>query len=343
MPAKKTVAVTTRPVWPNAGVQAWYYAQLQRVLSEAQLDLSLTVHSAFTEAPPTIGFGADASPTKVIQSALDKWGKRWSKRFNRLSLKLSLEFATKAQRATEYSMKQAFKAAGFTVEFKPTAKSIETYKAVAAAQVGLIKSIPEKYFTDVQSVVWQAVQRGGDLRTLSEGLVKTYHISERRAALIARDQNNKANAVIENTRRQELGIKQAVWQHSAAGQEKYRRPTHVAATGTVYDLDKGFYDPDANGKGKGEWIWPGQLINCRCGSRSIIPGFAEIEAKHRAAAPAKRGVYTHEVMYRHSDGDVTQEGQHTSEAHAQKRASLLNHRLSPSAKAKGARAYVQPI
>ena len=108
---------------------------------------------------------------------------------------------------------------------------------------------------------------------LSQKLRENFEIAEKRAALIAVDQNNKAKAIIENARRQQLGIKRAVWQHSSAG--KKPRPTHLEMEGKEFELSKGMFDPDANGKGRGEWIWPGQLINCRCTSRAIIPGLDE--------------------------------------------------------------------
>jgi len=88
-------------------------------------------------------------------------------------------------------------------------------------------------------------------------------MTHRRAALIARDQSSKASAVIENTRRKELGITQAIWQHSGGGHVP--RPLHVKAgrDKLVFDLDKGAYID-------GKWILPGTEINC-------LPGDSVIE------------------------------------------------------------------
>jgi uncharacterized protein with gpF-like domain len=36
--------------------------------------------------------------------------------------------------------------------------------------------------------------------------------------------------------------------------------------GKIYEVDKGMYDPDVKA-----FIFPGQLINCRCQSRSVLP------------------------------------------------------------------------
>lgn len=210
-----------------------------------------------------------AGPTKQLQRALEKWGTQWIDKFDLMAQKISLNFAQQNQRATETAVQGAFRRAGFTVPFKPTRASIEAYKSVAAEQVGLIKSIAQKYHTDVQTLVWESVKRGGDMATLSKELADKYGITKKRAALIARDQNRKAKAVYEAVRHQELGIRQGIWMHSHAGKEP--RPTHVKMNNKLYDLDKGMWDED-----EGKWVQPGELINCRCTMRPFIPGFDDI-------------------------------------------------------------------
>jgi uncharacterized protein with gpF-like domain len=259
--------IVVRAVQPNAGVEAWYRQQLQAIIRDMANSVLVHVRAAWKAADPSIGFAQDASNSSVLlRKALEKWGGLWIKKLDRLSLELSVKFADKSFRATQTSMAAAFKDAGFTVAFKPTRASREAYQAVVSENVNLIKSIPAQYLKDVQSQVWASVMKGSDLATLSRGVQEKYGVTYRRAALIARDQNAKAKAVIENTRRQELGIREAIWQHSSAGKEP--RPTHVAMAGKRYDLGKGMWDKD-----EGEYIWPGQLINCRCTSRAIIPGF----------------------------------------------------------------------
>lgn len=253
-------------MFANRGVQAWYTHQLDAIVGAAHDDLMRVLHAAYaTTAAPAVGFASDA-PDRVtkVDTALKKWGAQWQRRFDKLSSTLSKTFAARAFRATEFSMMAAFKRAGFTVAFKPTRSSLQAYKVVAAENVGLIKSIPQEYLTDVQAKVWQSVKAGADLSSLSQELRETYNVTTRRAALIARDQNAKAKAVIENVRRQELGIREAIWQHSSAG--RVPRPAHVAMNGATYKLDEGMYDPVEK-----KHIWPGQLVNCRCTSRAVIP------------------------------------------------------------------------
>lgn len=226
----------------------------------------MPLHPGVVAALSNQPIAMDASPTKDLQRALNKWGDKWQKRFDLMSSKISLDFAAKNGRATETSMIASLRKAGFAVAFKPTRASLEAYKAVAAENVGLIKSIAQKYHSDVQTQVWESVKRGADLRTLSKKLEKSYGVTKRRAALIARDQNAKAKAVIEAVRHQQLGIKQGFWMHSHGGEVP--RPTHVAMNNKLYDLDKGMWDSDEQ-----EWVHPGQLINCKCTMRPYIPGF----------------------------------------------------------------------
>lgn len=262
-PSGKGVTVT--PVHPNAGVQAWYTSELDKVIGEMYRDALRVVMEIAREATPVIPVAQDAAP-KAVQRALVKWGDKWIQRFDLMAAKLSLDFAERNKNATETAMKSAFKQAGFTVPFRPTKASIEAYKVVAAEQVGLIKSIPQQFLNRVQVQVWESVKRGADLKTLSKELEKSYGVTRKRAALIARDQNAKAKATIEAVRHQELGIKQAIWMHSHGGKEP--RPTHVKMNNKLYDLAKGMYDPD-----EGRYVHPGELINCRCTMRPYIPGF----------------------------------------------------------------------
>jgi SPP1 gp7 family putative phage head morphogenesis protein len=228
----------------------------------------LHVCAAWRGEPPTIGFAQDATSTVVLRRALSKWGANWQSKFNGLSADMARRFAARNFRANDNAMRAAFKAAGFTVAFKPTKASVEAYQAVAAENIALIKSIPQQYLKDVQESVFQSVMRGGDLRSLAADIREKYGKSYKRAAFIARDQNAKAKAVIENVRRQQLDLDEAIWMHSSAG--KVPRPTHVAMNGKRYKLADGMYDSAI-----GKYVWPGTEPNCRCTSRSIIPGFVD--------------------------------------------------------------------
>lgn len=230
-----------------------------------------TWYDSVPNGPPilvsVLAMDAPSSVTKVDR-ALKKWGDKWQRKFDRLSRDVSKKFATRSFGSTDLALKAALRDAGFTVSFKPTKRSLESYKLVVADNVGLIRNLQTSLYNKIQQDTWASVRAGGDMAKLSEKLHKSYGIEASRAALIARDQNNKAKAVLESSRRQELGLSQAIWQHSGGGKEP--RPVHLGwgREGKVFDLAKGLYDPD-----EGQWVLPGTLINCRCTSRAIVPGF----------------------------------------------------------------------
>lgn len=246
-----------------------------------QAQVTRGVLAAYGQVEPSeMAHDAPRNPSLLLRAALRKWGGLWVSKFDKLSLDLSREFARKSFGITQTQMRAALKEAGFTVKFAPTPGSLAAYQAVAAEQVNLIKSIPAEYLKSVESKVWNSVMKGADMHALSVDLRKTYGVTRDRAATIARDQTNKSKAIIERARRQELGITHAIWQHSAGG--RVPRATHVALSGKAYPLAQGAYD-----SAEGRYVLPGELINCRCTSRAVIPAFETIEqARQRSPETA---------------------------------------------------------
>lgn len=260
--------VVCDPVWPNVGVERAYYHALahQIELMHDRFKLLLLTDLAY---PLHAILAMDASPVDDIRKALDKFAERWTGRWASMEERIAEKFASGAWTATDNGMRASFKKAGFTVKFNPTRPMLLAYNARVQTNVNLIRSIPQQYLKDVSQKVWDTVTTSGDMNALAEGIQDVYRVTTHRASFIARDQNNKAKASFEQTRRIELGITEAEWQHSGGGQEKYKRRTHVRAgvLRTVFNILRGWLDPE-----DGAYILPGEKINCRCTSRSIIPG-----------------------------------------------------------------------
>lgn len=236
----------------------------------ATLDM-LKRNSQFSNDERGEGFAAFRAaalkPTK-LERMLEKQAAVWINSYNEVARKIASDFAMRNAQATDVGVASSLKAAGVAVKFKLTKGMKLAGQNAVAENVALIKSIPQKYLTDVQTAVWANVSKGGDLATLTGYLQKKYGIAYRRAEFIARDQNNKLKATFENQRRKELGIDEGVWQHSGGGKEP--RPTHLALSGKKYKLDDGAYDSEI-----GHNTWPGVEPNCRCTSRAVIKGFGE--------------------------------------------------------------------
>ena len=152
---------------------------------------------------------------------------KWNKRFADTAPLLAAHFAKAANRRSAKALEGILRDGGFSVEFKMTDAARDAMNASISEQVGLIKSIPERYFDQVQGDVMRSVSLGRDLEGLTKALQKNYGVTYRRASFIARDQNNKATATMTRVRQLEVGVTKAVWVHSQGGKEP--RPTHLAA------------------------------------------------------------------------------------------------------------------
>ncbi|MCO6514311.1 MAG: phage head morphogenesis protein [Snodgrassella sp.] len=262
MPIKKKKPLTLPAIRSNAGIEQAYSKALVSVVQQIKSDVDAELLKEFKKQAEQKKIAMDGIADWVAH-VIDYLISRWGKKLEDLAPQLALQFVNRTVSNYESLFKTHLRKAGFTVRFQITDFQKESLQAVMENNVGLIKSIGSQYLDKVQGQVWKCVTDGYDLSTLAKDLSKAYDITKRRAELIARDQGAKAHAVIEKAKRQELGITKAIWLHSHAG--KKPRPSHLAADGKEFDVDKGMYLD-------GKWIQPGELINCRCCSKSIIEG-----------------------------------------------------------------------
>lgn len=251
-----------RPVHANQGIEAAYRKRLDRLIDEMQRSLVYWLTAAYRRNVPEIA--QDESPAMALTKMMRRLAKQWQRRFDEAAQPVASEFAESSMSAADVSLRNALRQKGFSVQFHLTRAANDVFQATVQENVELIKSIAAEHLQDVQGLVMRSVTQGRDLEGLAKDLQKRYGVTKRRAAFIARDQNNKATATITRVRQQGLGIKQAKWRHSRGG--KHPRKSHQDADGEIYDVDKGMLID-------GEYIRPGELPNCRCVAISIIPGF----------------------------------------------------------------------
>lgn len=265
-------AIVLPAIQPNAGVEAAYRKRLVEEVDLMARSVLYWTRAAWRKDDPTLSMlrivdgASDAAPIRALRAAMKRMGDHWRKRFDALAPELATIFANGATKAADQAFTAALSNAGLAVKFQLTDAAREGYQAVIQENIALIKSIPQQYLSKVEGDVWRAVAGGYDLEKLTNALQANYGVTQRRAAFIAKDQASKAKAAIEQARRVELGITEAVWQHSHAGQEP--RQSHVAFNGKRFNILKGAYID-------GEFILPGTLPRCRCSSRSIIPGLED--------------------------------------------------------------------
>lgn len=256
--------ITLRPISHSLGVEAMYRRRLQKLVRAMAKDVLRALKAAYEPAADKIGMDA-ADPVTILHKRMKMLGTKWTARFDAAAESAAKQFAVRSRVNLDAAFATRLREAGFTVRFRPTRRMVAAQRAVMAENINLIRSIPEKFLTQVESTVWSNVMKGYDLHELSKELNKQYRVTHARAALIARDQASKAKAVFEEARRSELGIEEAIWKHSHAGKDP--RPTHVAMHNRRYKIATGMWDPAAK-----KYVWPGTEINCRCSSRSVLPG-----------------------------------------------------------------------
>lgn len=256
------------PIHPNAGIEAAYRRRLERLITEMNASLLYWLTARWRDNPPMLA--TDESWSSKLNRTMRVLNKRWQDRFDEAAPEFAARFAENVANHTTSRLEDILaKGEMPTVKFRMSQGVRTVLSAVTQDNVALIKSIASEHLSDVYGIVMRSVTTGRDLEALTTELRARFDVPMKRAALIARDQNNKAGAVIARARQAEAGITRAVWVHSTAG--KVPRPEHLSFSrgglgGPVYEVAKGAYL-------EGVWTFPGHEINCRCYSRPVLPGF----------------------------------------------------------------------
>ena len=257
-----TITKSVRPVRPNVGTRKRYQRQMTALIREMADAIENYVLMQRRADPPMMA--SDASPASVMEKALGRLFEQWQGRFDGMAAKVAKSFVENQWRGADSAFRQALRDAGWSIQFVITPPMQDALDAMIAENVGLIKSIPEQYLREVQGIVMRNYAASRDIKTMAKEIRARYGVASRRAMLIARDQTNKCTSIVQRVRMTEIGIKEAIWMHSHAG--KTPRPTHVAMDQKTYKIGKGMYD-----SAEKRWIYPGELINCRCTSRAVLP------------------------------------------------------------------------
>lgn len=264
---------TFRAIRPGSGIEAAYRKRLQQLLERVHASVMWWIAAEYKKHPPALA--QDASPFTFIRRLVNKVRDRWLKSIEQTAPKLAAYFATSVQKRVDTDLKKILKEGGFAVEVRPTKAMQDVQAASIEENVSLIKSIPEQYLGQVEQAVARVYANGHDLKQLTDELQKRFKVSKKRAAFIARDQSSKLTSQVNRIRSIENGLTVARWAHSRAG--RVPRPTHLhLMNGQEFDLREGLFDPDPKVNRK---VFPGELINCRCIARTVIPDITRLNAR----------------------------------------------------------------
>lgn len=147
--------------------------------------------------------------------------------------------------------KQVRSVLGFDV-FGPDPKIATRAQAFTRENVSLIKSIPDRYFSEVEQLVIRNFRAGVRAEQVADEIGDRFNVSESRAAVIARDQVGKLNGELTQDRQTGLGISGYTWRTML---DQRVRPSHQDLEGRHFDWVGGDQPPEGK---------PGQPVLCRC-------------------------------------------------------------------------------
>src|ERR1700688_4405813 len=207
-------------VRPNCGLEAAYRRKLYCLVEEMHNSVNYWISAKFKSTPPAMAMD-DATAASQLRIAINKLTRQWGRRFDVAAKELAAYFALDASKRSDAALRAILKKGGWSVRFTMTPAMQDIFKATVAENVALIRSIPNQYLTQVQGHVMRSVAAGRDLGTVAKELERQYGVTRRRAANIARSQNNLAASAFHRARELELGLK-AKWLHS--GGSRHPRP-----------------------------------------------------------------------------------------------------------------------
>jgi SPP1 gp7 family putative phage head morphogenesis protein len=200
--------------------------------------------------------------TRITNALMAKFGSLFDLRAKPMAKK----FAKQADRASSAAVHSSIKelSGGLSLgtrKLDPDTREI--LKATIEENVGLIKSIPQKYLGDVQGAVMRSITSKNGMNDLIPQLQKYKGITYRRARFIAADQTRKANSALSNGRLQKLGVEKFEWIHTSS---PHPRHLHEKLDGQIFRFDNPPIiqkDPEIRGL-------PAQLPGCRCRALPIF-------------------------------------------------------------------------
>ena len=249
-----------RPIRPPVAIERAYHKKLKAMLKEMDRSLYYWLRAEYRKAEPEI---VGDSALADMRTKMKHLARYWKKKYNENAVSMAEWFATEVQKHTTRNLQNQMKNAklaelGFDLDFKyHSRKERAVFNAIVEQNANLIKSIASEHLTKVQGIVLRGIETGHDLSQMTDNLEESFGVTERRAALIARDQTAKASNNLSRQRLMDYGVTKGRWMHTASG--KTYRDSHVEMDGEIYDIEQGRYDDDY-----GDYVQPGELVNCHC-------------------------------------------------------------------------------
>ncbi len=241
-------------------IQVEYFRDLARILKSARL----TLNPLLDELPQLAKSAAldrrDIGEGHTAAQLIEQARIAFEQSFSISNLEFYMETVEKHGRKTSAAQLRALrrqtKAALGVDIFIPETGVPAMLDGFIAENVSLIKSIPEKMFSDIESIVTRGFQRGTLTRDMAKEIQGVHKTTRRRAQLVARDQIASLNGQINQKRQQNIGVKEYIWRTS---RDDRVRPLHANREGDKFKWS------DAPSDGH-----PGEPVNCRCTAEPVL-------------------------------------------------------------------------
>lgn len=236
---------------------------LRRLAPDYQADAVLITSDAYLD-----------QLTAVFRSLAARWR---SNQFDLIASQVAGQFVRTADEVNKRKFDRSMKNIGVNV-FASDPKLVEFLEAAAFDNARLIKSIPEQYLTQVESIVMTNVRSGNRSSAIVKQLSKQFGISDRKAKFIARDQTAKINGELVKKRQMAAGFEYFQW---VTSDDERVRDRHDDIADKVTAYGRGIYRWDNPPiSDDGQPIVPGQDYGCRCNARPVSQ--AEVDANVKA-------------------------------------------------------------
>lgn len=211
----------------------------------------------------------DASISELAARLLERIGAKFSVMFDNASTAISSTMTKETLVSSDRAVTASLKEVSKSVTLKMTPYVEQMVDAGAAESTALIRSVPDKYLSQIAGDVMRSITSGNGLQDLIPALNDRNEKTLNWAANVAKDQTRKVFNNINKARMQGAGVKKAEWIHSG-GSNKPRK-YHIdrapgGLNGLIFNLD----DPPIIDENTGERGIPGQLPYCGCTMRPII-------------------------------------------------------------------------
>jgi SPP1 gp7 family putative phage head morphogenesis protein len=199
----------------------------------------------------------DAAGSDVVGVTIDELRQESERLFSRARLaRLAEPTAQDTQRFQAAQLNRQL-AEVVTVDVVGTAAPWldETIDEFTRENVALIKTIPSRFFDEIETTIRRESADGARWEDIAESIAERYDVSRSRSRLIARDQVGKFYGDLNRVRQGDLGITRFVWR---TVRDNRVREEHQELDGEVFTWGEA---PEGG---------PGEAVLCRCYADPVI-------------------------------------------------------------------------